>query len=103
MDERRNLPGQGKLDFDPGVVLTEVDLIDGVTLPQAARQEAGEAAAHRRLDLLLRDPLLVGVEEVAVLDATEPAASVPALKQPSLHHSRFPRKEGLSSLKSSDL
>jgi len=78
VDEGRDFPGEGQLDLDPGVVLAEVDLVDGVALAEAAGQEAGEAAAHRRLDLLLRDPLLVGVEEVAVLDAAESASSVPA-------------------------
>jgi hypothetical protein len=56
----------------------EVDLVDGVAFAQPAREEAGEAAADGRLDLLLRDPLLVRVEEVAVLDAAETAAGVPA-------------------------
>jgi len=78
VDEGRDLPGEGQLDLDPGVVLAEVDLVDGVALAEAAGQEAGEAAAHRRLDLLLRDPLLIGVKEVAVFDAAEATAGVPA-------------------------
>ena len=87
VDEGRDLPRQRQLDLDPGVLLAEVDLVDGVALPQAARQKAGEAAAHRRLDLLLRDPLLVGVEEVAVLDAAVADSGVPTFNsEPSEHY-----------------
>jgi hypothetical protein len=58
--------------------LVEVDFVDSITLSKAAGEEAGEAAADRGLDLLLRDPLLVGVKEVAVLDAAEATSRVPA-------------------------
>jgi hypothetical protein len=58
--------------------LIEVDFVDSVALSKAAGEEAGEAAADGGLDLLLRDPLLVGVKEVAVLDAAEATSRVPA-------------------------
>ena len=77
MNEGGDLPGQSQLDFDARAVVGEVDLVDGVALAESARKKAGKAAADGRLDLLLRDSLLVRVKEVPVLDAAESASRVP--------------------------
>ncbi len=77
MNERWDLPGQSQLDFDAGIIVGEVDRIDRVTFAKSTRQKAGQTAADCGFDLLFRDSLFVGVQEVAVLDPAESTPRVP--------------------------